>query len=80
VPLLVVEIRVGEVNVGHVHAFRRRRQEDRVAPGDAQREVREEPGVLVVEAQTQLTFVGEVPLDVGVQERLAFLDGEDLPG
>ena len=71
---------VGQVDVGHVGPFGRRGQEDRVPAGQLHLEVRQEPGVLVIQAVAPLPAVVQVSGHVRVEEGIPFLDREDVAG
>ena len=76
----LVQVGVREVDVRHVRALRRGREQHRVAPGDGHPELREVSRVAVVQPEAVVAAVIEVALEVAVEEGLALLDREGLAG
>ena len=74
----LVQVRVGQVDVGHVTALGGRGQQHEVAPVHRHAEMGQVPRVVRVEAEPEVAAVVEVALEIGVQEGLPFLHGQRL--
>ena len=74
----VVKVRVRQIDVRHVRAFRGGREQDGLPLGNAHVVMGEEPGIPVIQTQAVLAPVVQVSLDVRIEERLPLLDGQHL--
>ena len=75
-PVRHARLQVGELDRGGVAALRRGREQHRLAAGDGELVAAEVARVLVVEAEDGVLAAGHLPQRVGIEEEVAFLDGE----